>query len=189
MRPTLTLSGGLRFETQNAIHDHADWAPRLGFAWGIGGGGKSAPKTVLRGGFGLFYDRFTQDLVLNADRLNGVTQQQYARVMSTITAVLAIDFFPTVPAVSTLPPQTTSSIYQIAPESARALHHAERVQPRAADHKDRQRYLSYLNSRGVHQLMSLIPNAPTSGYPHGVGQPPQPTSFNTPPMEFSARIN
>ena len=58
VRPNLTLSGGLRFETQNAIHDHADWAPRLGFAWGIGGGGKSAPKTVLRGGFGLFYDRF-----------------------------------------------------------------------------------------------------------------------------------
>ena len=61
VRPTFTLSGGLRFETQNAIHDHADWAPRLGFAWGIGGGGKSAPKTVLRGGFGLFYDRFSQD--------------------------------------------------------------------------------------------------------------------------------
>ena len=60
VRPNFTLSGGLRFETQNAIHDHADWAPRLGFAWGIGGGGKTAPKTVLRGGFGLFYDRFTR---------------------------------------------------------------------------------------------------------------------------------
>jgi hypothetical protein len=60
------------------IHDHADWAPRLGFAWGIGGAGKSAPKTVLRGGFGLFYDRFADNLVLNADRQNGLTQQQYA---------------------------------------------------------------------------------------------------------------
>jgi len=44
VRPNFTLSGGLRFETQNAIHDHADWAPRFGFAWGIGGGGKSAQK-------------------------------------------------------------------------------------------------------------------------------------------------
>src|SRR5258708_8321747 len=77
VRPNFTLSGGLRFETQNAIHDHADWAPRLGFAWGIGGGGKSAPKTVLRGGFGLFYDRFAQDLTLNPDRLNGPTQHQH----------------------------------------------------------------------------------------------------------------
>src|ERR1022692_3525897 len=77
VRPNITLSGGLRFETQNAIRDHADWAPRLGFAWGIGGGGKSAPKTVLRGGFGLFYDRFAEELILNTDRENGVTQQQY----------------------------------------------------------------------------------------------------------------
>src|SRR4029077_17852087 len=57
VRPNITLSLGLRFETQNSIHDHDDWAPRLGIAWGIGG--RSAPpKVVLRGGFGVFYDRF-----------------------------------------------------------------------------------------------------------------------------------
>ncbi len=44
VRPTFTLSAGLRFETQNGIHDHADWAPRLGFAWGIGGGGRTPRK-------------------------------------------------------------------------------------------------------------------------------------------------
>ena len=48
VRPTFTLSGGLRYETQNAIHDHADWAPRLGFAWGIGGGGKHAENRAAR---------------------------------------------------------------------------------------------------------------------------------------------
>ncbi len=37
VRPNLTLSYGLRFETQNDIHDRGDWAPRLGFAWGVGG--------------------------------------------------------------------------------------------------------------------------------------------------------
>ncbi|MGB7332771.1 MAG: carboxypeptidase regulatory-like domain-containing protein, partial [Terriglobales bacterium] len=116
VRPNFTLSGGLRFETQNAIHDHDDWAPRVSFAWGIGGGGKSAPKTVLRGGFGLFYDRFTQDLVLNADRLNGVTQQQYAVSAQCSTPPCpVIDFFPTVPSVSQLPAQASSPIYQIAP--------------------------------------------------------------------------
>lgn len=41
LRPNLTLSGGLRFETQSDIHDHDDWAPRLGFAWGLGGGGRA----------------------------------------------------------------------------------------------------------------------------------------------------
>jgi hypothetical protein len=57
VRPNITLSAGLRFETQNAIHDHGDWAPRFGIAWGVGG--RSAPpKFVIRGGFGMFYDRF-----------------------------------------------------------------------------------------------------------------------------------
>ncbi len=126
VRPNLTLSGGLRFETQNAIHDHADWAPRLGFAWGIGNG-KSAPKSVLRGGFGLFYDRFSQDLVLNADRLNGITQQQYAISVPTPSQCTTppcpvIDFFPTVPPVNSLPPQTTSPIYRIAPRLHSAWH-------------------------------------------------------------------
>ena len=37
VRPNITVSYGLRFESQSNISDHADWAPRLGFAWGIGG--------------------------------------------------------------------------------------------------------------------------------------------------------
>src|SRR5208337_16761 len=67
VRPNITLSYGLRFETQNQIHDHADFAPRVAVAWGLGGGGqKAAPKTVLRAGFGMFYDRFPSNLVLQA---------------------------------------------------------------------------------------------------------------------------
>ncbi len=174
VRPTLTLSGGLRFETQNAIHDHADWAPRIGFAWGIGGGGKSAPKTVLRGGFGLFYDRFGQSLVLNTDRLNGVTQQQYAVSTTQCNPTCpVIDFFPTVPPVSQLPAQTVSSIYQIAPN----LHAPYIIQSAFSLERQITKFanatLTYMNSRGVHQLMSLIPNAPdVPAYPYFVGSEP-----------------
>ena len=76
MRPNITLSYGLRFESQTGIQDHTDWAPRLGFAWGVGG--KSAPpRVILRGGFGVFYDRFQEAQILEADRLNGVTQEQF----------------------------------------------------------------------------------------------------------------
>ena len=71
VKPNITLSYGLRFESQTNLSDHADWAPRLGFAWGIGGGKNSSPKTVLRAGFGIFYDRLDEDNVLEQDRLNG----------------------------------------------------------------------------------------------------------------------
>ena len=154
VRPNLTLSGGLRFETQNAIHDHADLAPRLGFAWGFGGGGKTAPKTVLRGGFGLFYDRFGQDLVLNADRQNGVIQQQYVVPNPT--------FYNTgPPPVNTLP-ATTQTIYQInaqlhAPYIMQTAFSLERQVTKIANLT-----VSYLNARGVHQFLSLNTNAPDS---------------------------
>ena len=78
IRPNITLSGGLRYETQNSLGDHADFAPRVGFAWGIGGKGKTgSPKMVLRGGFGIFYDRFTEDLILTQQLNNGIEQQTY----------------------------------------------------------------------------------------------------------------
>jgi hypothetical protein len=77
IRPNITLSYGLRFESQSNISNHADWAPRLGFAWGIGGGGKTAPKTVLRAGFGIFYDRFPSSDILQEDRLNGTSLAQF----------------------------------------------------------------------------------------------------------------
>ncbi len=174
VRPNLTLSGGLRFETQNAIHDHGDWAPRLSFAWGVGGGGKSAPKTVLRGGFGLFYDRFTQNLVLNADRLNGVTQQQYAAscTPSQPPPCSAINFFPNVQ----LPPQSTSPIYQIAP----GLHAPYIMQTAFSMERQVTKIanvtLTYLNARGVHQLLSIDVNAPTPGTPYSSGPRPNPNA-------------
>jgi uncharacterized membrane protein YgcG len=162
VRPNLTLSGGLRFETQNQIHDHADWAPRLGFAWGIGGGGKNAPKTVLRGGFGIFYDRFTNTYVLNVDRLNGIVQQQY------VINTPAYTPNPVAPTSSSVP----QTIYQINP----TLHSPYILQ--SAFSMERQitkianATLTYLNSRGVHQLLTLIPNAPEVDYPVPLEPPP-----------------
>ena len=54
MKPNITLSLGLRYEIQQNIPDHGDWAPRIGLAWGIGPsqGTLRTPKTVLRAGFG-----------------------------------------------------------------------------------------------------------------------------------------
>ena len=69
-RPNLTLSAGLRFEMQDHIADHGDWAPRMGFAWNpFMVKGKPAKYTV-RGGAGIFYRRFTSSSVLQTERQN-----------------------------------------------------------------------------------------------------------------------
>ncbi len=72
----LTVSYGLRYETQNLISDHHDVAPRLSVAYGVGKS-KTAPSTVLRGGFGLFYDRFGPTYLINLARYNGVAETLY----------------------------------------------------------------------------------------------------------------
>lgn len=74
-KPNLTITGGLRYETQNYINDHLDLGPRISFAWGVGN--KDNPKTVLRGGFGIFFDRFTLTNVITTKQINGTNQQQF----------------------------------------------------------------------------------------------------------------
>jgi len=68
----LTLSGGLRWEGQNHIADHSDWAPRVAFAYALDGHKKgTTSKTVLRGGYGIFYDRFAITSLMSLERYNG----------------------------------------------------------------------------------------------------------------------
>jgi hypothetical protein len=190
VRPNVTLSYGLRFETQNAIRDHADWAPRVAVAWGIDGGDKKAAKTVLRAGYGLFYDRFEEGSVLNTERLNGVTQQQYIVTGSDSTP---INFFPTVPPVSSLPSsQTTPTIYQIGPGLRAPYIMQSAVSVERQVTKVANVTVSYLNSRGVHQFLSVNANAPLPGTPIRLGRGPifpREISTSTFRKESSSRIS
>jgi hypothetical protein len=76
-RKDLTVSFGLRYENQTNISDNSNFAPRIGVAWAPGAGGAKQPKTVFRGGFGLFYDRFNENNTLRAIRNDGVSQLNY----------------------------------------------------------------------------------------------------------------
>jgi hypothetical protein len=156
IRPNFTLSYGLRFETQNAIHDHRDFAPRVAMAWGIGGGGKTAAKTVLRAGVGLFYDRFGEEDVLQATRLDGETQLQY------IVQAKTGEFIPGYPVIPNQDQLQASSptLYQIDPRyrSPYILQSAVTLERQLT--KIANLSVSYLNSHGYDQLFTRNINAP-----------------------------
>jgi hypothetical protein len=156
-----TFSYGLRWETQNRIHDKSDWAPRLSFAYALGGGDrKQPPKTVLRAGYGWFYQRFTvpnsfgsnagTPYVIQAIHQNGINQ-----TVSTITNPT----FPVDPtAVATA--NTAQTLYSIDP------HFRASNDMQAAVGVDRQLAkritgnLTYLYGRGVHQYFTNNIGAP-----------------------------
>lgn len=158
LRPNLTLSYGLRFESQSNISNQANFAPRLGLSWGLGSA-KSAPKTVLRFGYGIFYDRFTEDLVMQTEHINGFDEMQtiYA---STTTAPITCTPSPTTHSDCNLPVSDASNtLYQInsnlhAPYVMQSAVSLERQLPMGTVS------FTYLNSRGLHQLDQINANAP-----------------------------
>ncbi len=156
IRPNISLSYGLRYETQTGVPYEGNWAPRMSLAWGLGHS-KTAPKTVVRGGYGIFYDRFSYNYLLQAERLNGITQQQYT--------VTQPNFYPVIPPPGELSMLATNSptIYQVAPNlripyTMEAAFSVERQVTKNATVS-----VTYLNSRGEHQLFLRNANAPLPG--------------------------
>jgi hypothetical protein len=58
LRSDLTLDLGLRYDRQTFSDGHANVAPRLGFGWHPGGDA----KTVVRGGYGIYYTMLKANL-------------------------------------------------------------------------------------------------------------------------------
>ena len=123
LRPNLSISPGLRYENQSNISSNLNLAPRIAFAWQPGFGSKKQPpppadsknattaksttpakpappkqpKTVIRGGIGIFYNRISEDQILQARRFNGLNQQQFV-----VTDPAVLDLFPVIPPINQL---------------------------------------------------------------------------------------
>jgi uncharacterized membrane protein YgcG len=170
VRPNLTVSAGLRYETQTNIASHLNFAPRLSFAWSPaaaaarGAGGRGGSKTVVRGGFGIFYTRFNENLTLQANRFNGTNQQQFVVTTTTNGGTQLLDLFPTVPTLAQLAafsvPQT---VRRVAPELA-----APYTMQGALSLEKQLPYrtslsINFISARTLHVLRSRNINAPVNG--------------------------
>jgi hypothetical protein len=153
VRPNFTLSYGMRYEAQNRISDHDDWAPRISFAWAPGGGHGAPAKTVIRAGYGWFYDRFNSTYVLDAVRQNGINQQQFV--------VKNPSFYENAPSVSELSSLSSvaPTIYSISPNMKASLSMQGAVGVVHQFGKIATTSVTYVNSRGVHQYLSDNVNA------------------------------
>jgi hypothetical protein len=74
VNPRLTVSGGMRWESQNHIADHDDWAPRAALTYALDGGKGKKTRTVVRAGYGFFYDRVVPRTLLTIQHADGETQ-------------------------------------------------------------------------------------------------------------------
>lgn len=158
LRPNLTFSYGLRFETQNFIHDHADFAPRLSVAYAPG------KKTVIRAGAGFFYDRFALGNEFSVYRNNGSNQQQYIISATPATNGTPISYVPCSPTNPASCPTTSTGRFttRSISENLRAPYS---IQTNIG--VDQQVFtgatlsLNYQHIRGVHQFNSAVANYTT----------------------------
>ncbi len=158
----LTLDFGLRFESQTAIPDRGDWAPRVGFAWGVGQKGKKAAAAVVRGGFGIFYDRFAAGNLLTSVRQNGVTQQSYFVENPAICPTNSGDVTNPVYLCGTAMAQAPTT-YSVSPRlRSQSVTYwslgVDRSFGRMGDVS-----VNYIGERGVHNFLSRNVNAPLPG--------------------------
>lgn len=162
IRKNLSIIAGMRFESQFAVPDHFDPAPRVGLGWAIQRKKDKIPLLVLRPGFGIFYDRLGQRDLLQSVRQNGVTEQAYF--------VSNPDFFPNVPTAGTIntpgfAPLSTyqPSVIRMNPSLRTAY---DLVGTISAEHSfGRYGSLSatYSALKGVHQYLTRNANAPLPG--------------------------
>jgi Carboxypeptidase regulatory-like domain/TonB dependent receptor len=97
LKPNLSLNLGLRFETQTNIKRSVDLAPRIALAFSKESGKNKKFATVFRLGFGVFYSRFNDNLVLQAEKFNGERLKQFV-----VTDTSIIDQFSGVPLITNL---------------------------------------------------------------------------------------
>lgn len=162
IRPNFTLNLGLRFESQTNIRDHLDAAPRFGFAWAPGATGNRQAKTVVRGGYGIFFTRLSLADTVNSLRYDGIVQQQYV--------ITNPDFFPAVPSIASLGASPSQQSIQEIDSNFRSPYTMQVVTTVERQLRARTTLaVTYTNIHAMHTFRSEDINAPMPGTYTGPG--------------------
>lgn len=172
--PNFVLGLGLRYEGQNWIADHNDWAPRIALAWSPWHTGTAPARTVVRAGYGWFYTRFSvpnsfssfagTPYVIETLHDNLINQQSYT-VANPNTAFPSNQFNAAQP--SAIPSSllasaaaSTPTYHTIDPHFHAALDMQMGIGIDRALMKGFTGNITYLYTQGVHQYMSNNVTAP-----------------------------
>jgi hypothetical protein len=156
-RPNLTISYGMRYENQSNISSNMNFAPRVGVAWAPGAG--PTHNTTIRAGFGIFYDRISENLTLNAIRNDGTNFQSY-----TVTNLAVLNTYPVIPSIDALQAfKTPVNIYSLAPDIEAPYSMQSIVSLEHALPHNLRTSVTFSHTRTVHMLRARALNAPLPG--------------------------
>ena len=182
VRPNFTLSYGVRYENQTNIHSKFNFAPRLAFAWSPGAANATRPpKTVIRGGGGIFYNRFSEGFTLTSERFNGSNELSYVLAepfigaasptqaqLDTATArpvYNLLNIYPNVPTAAqlTVIPATQQTIYRVAANLQAPMFTLGGVQVERQLPRNITGFVAFYHFRISHVIRARDINAPLPG--------------------------
>ena len=158
----LTLSYGVRWEAQNVINSNHDLAPRISVAYGLPSKNGKV-NTVIRGGFGIFYNRFQLGTIASQITNNGQNTQDftYSSPGAACQPVASGGSFTGYNAACTTgsasAAKTTIQLNSAGLRSAYTIQSSASIEQQIG--KVGSVSITYLNARGEHQFMQrYLPN-------------------------------
>jgi hypothetical protein len=166
-KDNLTISYGVRLEAQNYINSTHDFAPRVAIAYGVPRAGGKKTITVLRGGYGIFYDRFGLGSIL------GITEGNPANQSTSVYLYPASTCVPS--NITTCTGGVGNSAGRVdIPVTGPGIRAPYTMEAAATVEQQVGKYTSisvtYNNARGVHQFLDRV-------FPFGSGSCGNPTSL------------
>lgn len=160
VKPGLTLNAGLRYDLQflkTISTDTNNFSPRIGFAWSP----FNSKGTVVRGSFGLFYDRVALRPLANA-LLSGGNSTDYSKIQLLNTTLnfgqTGAPVFPNILAAAPAGVPVSFSTMDRNIPNASSIQTSLEIEQEIGAHQSIA--VSYQHLRGEHLIVSINLNAP-----------------------------